>query len=52
LRRVEEELFRGGRVLVDASFHSEARRRAYVASAVRLGVRVRLLVCEADREVI
>lgn len=52
LRRAEERLFAGGRVVVDASFHSEARRRTFREAAVRLGVRFRFLVCDAGREIV
>jgi len=47
-RRAERILFEGGRAIVDASFHRESRRRAFVESAVRHGVAIRFLVCEAD----
>ncbi|HEY8506693.1 MAG TPA: AAA family ATPase, partial [Gemmataceae bacterium] len=47
LRRAEAVLCEGGRVLVDANFRSGARRRPFFAAAVRLGVPVLFLVCEA-----
>lgn len=48
LARAGRRLFAGERVLVDASFHSEARRLAFVAAAREWGVPVRLLLCVAD----
>jgi aminoglycoside phosphotransferase family enzyme/predicted kinase len=50
--RAREALLEGGRVVVDASFHRPARRRPFLDTAVRLGVRVRFLVCRADAEVV
>jgi aminoglycoside phosphotransferase family enzyme/predicted kinase len=47
LRRAEEKLFAGGRVIVDASFSSEQRRRQFIDAAVRHGVPVVLLICDA-----
>ena len=52
LRRVEASLRRGGRVVVDASFHSASRRRPFHEAAVRLGVRRRFLVCRAPPGVV
>jgi uncharacterized protein len=51
LSRAEEALFRGGRVVVDASFHGDERRRAFLEVGARLGTRVAFLVCEAPDEV-
>lgn len=51
-RRAERALFRGERVVVDASFHDEAQRRAFLETAVRHGARARLLLCEAGPEVV
>lgn len=50
-RRAEEILLRGGRVVVDASFHAEARRRTFLDTAIALGVRMAFLVCETPMEV-
>lgn len=52
LRLAEAGLFEGRRVLVDASFREEVRRRAFLEAAARLRVPAVLLVCEADAEVI
>jgi predicted kinase len=48
LRRAEAALFEGRRVLVDASFTAEARRRLFLDAAVRWGVPGILIVCQAD----
>ncbi len=50
LERAEELLFRGRRVVVDAGFREEARRREYLAAARAWGVPARILVCEAPAE--
>jgi aminoglycoside phosphotransferase family enzyme/predicted kinase len=52
LRRAEAELFEGRRVLVDASFGVEARRRLFLDAAVRWGVPGVLMICQADEAVI
>lgn len=49
--RAREALLRGGRVVVDASFHAEARRRSFVELAQGLGVRVAFLHCRTSEEV-
>jgi aminoglycoside phosphotransferase family enzyme/predicted kinase len=48
LRRAEVLLFEGGRVIVDASFGSEARRRAFLDAAAGLGVPALFLLCRAS----
>jgi predicted kinase len=48
LDRASAILRRGGRALVDASFHREERRRDFVALARSLAVPVRVLVCRTD----
>ena len=48
LRRAEELLFEGGRVIVDANFREEQRRKDFFDAALRWGVPVLFLVCEAD----
>jgi uncharacterized protein len=48
LRQAERLLFEGKRVVVDASFREEARRRAFLESAARWRVPVVLLLCQAD----
>jgi aminoglycoside phosphotransferase family enzyme/predicted kinase len=52
LRRAEEQLFEGKRVLVDASFREEARRRDFLGLAARLAVPAAFLLCRADPDVI
>ncbi len=52
LRRAREALFEGKRVILDATFHSSDRRRMFTQLARQMGVRVHLLICRADREVI
>jgi aminoglycoside phosphotransferase family enzyme/predicted kinase len=47
-RRAEALLFEGKRVLVDASFRSEAHRRSFLESARRWCVPGALLVCRAS----
>ena len=48
LARAESVLFEGGRVLVDATFGDEHRRRAFLELAMARGVPAVLLICEAD----
>ena len=48
LRRAEEVLREGGRALVDATFHSAARRAPFLAAGQRLGVDLRFLLCEVS----
>jgi aminoglycoside phosphotransferase family enzyme/predicted kinase len=52
LRQAEELLFQGKRVLVDATFREEARRRTFLEAAVRWGVPGALIVCEAKTDTI
>jgi hypothetical protein len=52
LSQAEEALSQGRRVVVDASFREEARRRAFLEAASRLGVPAHLLLCQAHPEVI
>jgi predicted kinase len=47
LRRAERLVFEGKRVIVDASFGDDARRRAFLDSAAGLCVPALLLVCKA-----
>jgi aminoglycoside phosphotransferase family enzyme/predicted kinase len=51
-RRAEALLFEGRRVLVDASFRTEAGRRAFLELGTRWGVPALLLVCRAEPEVV
>lgn len=48
LSKAQEALFRGERVIVDASFREEGRRRAFLDAARNLGVRALFLKCTAD----
>jgi uncharacterized protein len=52
LRRAEELLFNGGRVLIDASFRSDWHRRLFFDLAARLAVPALFLVCRAEPEVV
>lgn len=45
-----KQLFDGGRVIVDATFRSEAKRQDFLALAVELGVPGLLILCEASAE--
>jgi aminoglycoside phosphotransferase family enzyme/predicted kinase len=51
LRQAEAVLFEGGRVLVDANFREEPRRRTFLDAAVRWGVRALFLVCQVEPDV-
>ncbi len=51
LRRVEAALTEGGRVIVDANFADENRRRDFLNAAEKLAVPSVLLWCRADPEV-
>jgi aminoglycoside phosphotransferase family enzyme/predicted kinase len=50
LRRAEELLFEGKRVVVDATFRDESHRRAFLEAARRWGVPGIFLVCRAGEE--
>jgi len=52
LRRAEERLFQGARVIVDATFSEEKRRQPYFDVALRWGIPVLFLVCTAEPEAI
>jgi hypothetical protein len=52
LRRAEALLFDGHRVLVDAAFGDDGRRRAFLQAAARWAVPALILVCEADPETV
>jgi len=52
LHRAEMLLFEGKRVVVDASFGEEKRRRAFLEAAARLGVPALFMLCRADPEVV
>jgi len=51
LRRAEKVLDEGGRVLVDATFRDESRRRDFLRAANRRGVPFVMFLCRADPEV-
>ncbi len=51
LRRAEELLLAGQRVLVDATFREEGWRRAFLEAAGRWGVPAALLLCRADADI-
>jgi uncharacterized protein len=51
LRRAEGLLFEGQRVVVDASFREEARRRAFLAAAARWKVPSVFLLCQVEPSV-
>ena len=52
LRRAQQLLFLGKRVIVDANFRSEGDRRTFLDAATQFGVRSGVLVCEADTDVV
>jgi predicted kinase len=52
LDRTEKLLFQGKRVVVDATFRQEKKRRDFLELAARLAVPAALLVCQADPEII
>jgi aminoglycoside phosphotransferase family enzyme/predicted kinase len=52
LRRAEQLLFEGQRVVVDATFREESRRAAFLQKATGWGVPGLLLLCQAEPEVV
>jgi predicted kinase len=52
LRRAEELVFEGKRVIVDATFREEARRRQFLDAARQCGVPSGMLLCQADPGVV
>jgi aminoglycoside phosphotransferase family enzyme/predicted kinase len=52
LRRTEQLLFGGDRVLVDATFRAEAHRAAFLEAAARWRVPAGFLVCQAEPEIV
>lgn len=52
LRRAEELLFEGKRVLVDANFREDRHRLAFLKAAIRWGVPGAFLACQASPEVV
>jgi aminoglycoside phosphotransferase family enzyme/predicted kinase len=52
LRRAESLVFEGKRVLVDATFSQESRRRLFLDAGRRWGITTCLLVCRAEPDVV
>src|SRR5207244_4369973 len=52
LDRTEKLLFQGKRVVIDATFREEKKRRDFLDLAARLAVPAAFLVCQADPEII
>jgi aminoglycoside phosphotransferase family enzyme/predicted kinase len=52
LRRTESLLFEGKRVLIDASFREEKRRRAFLDAAAGFGAPGVFLLCQAEPEIV
>lgn len=52
LRRAEQLLAEGRRVIVDATFREEPRRKLFLEAAVRCGVPAAVVVCEASPETV
>jgi aminoglycoside phosphotransferase family enzyme/predicted kinase len=52
LRRAEELLFEGNRVLVDATFREQLHRRLFLEVARRWAIPVCLIHCQADPDVV
>lgn len=52
LRRAEQLLFEGQRVIVDATFSEEEQRRQFLDAAVAWGVPSLFFLCEADPSVV
>jgi aminoglycoside phosphotransferase family enzyme/predicted kinase len=52
MRKAEQLLFEGERVLVDANFREESKRRAFLEAAARWGVPQGILLCQADPDTV
>jgi predicted kinase len=52
LRRAERLLFEGKRVVVDATFREESKRRMFLDAAVACGVPGGMLLCQAGPEAV
>ncbi len=52
LRRAEGILFEGGRVLIDATFREDRRRRMFLDAAGRNGIPGRVFLCRADAGIV
>jgi predicted kinase len=51
LRRAEQGLFEGERVIVDATFRDEPKRQMFLKLAQKLGINSAILVCQVDADV-
>jgi predicted kinase len=52
LRRAEELLFHGERVLLDANFREESQRQAFLNSGTRWGVPTSFLLCQTQPDLV
>jgi uncharacterized protein len=52
LRRAEALIFEGTRVIIDATFHVNSRRRVFLDAARRWGITGCLIVCRANADVV
>jgi aminoglycoside phosphotransferase family enzyme/predicted kinase len=52
LRRAEQLLFEGKRILVDATFREEKQRRTFLEAAVHWGVHGAMLYCRAEPDTV
>jgi predicted kinase len=52
LSRAEKLLFEGNRVIVDANFGEESRRRTFLEAAARLAVPAVFILCQSDPAVV
>jgi aminoglycoside phosphotransferase family enzyme/predicted kinase len=52
LRRAEQLLFEGSRVIVDATFGAERHRRMFLEAGAKMRVPVALLLCQAGAKVV
>ena len=52
LRRAEAHWFDGDRVLIDATFRTEASRRLFLDTAEKWGIPAQLFICRAGQEII
>lgn len=52
LQRAESHLFQGERIIVDANFRDESKRRMFLNAAKHWGVPCRIFLCRAEPEVV
>lgn len=52
LRRAEDYLFEGKRVLIDATFREEKQRRTFLEAAIHWGVPGAMLLCRAEPDTV